>query len=59
MMTATTATTATTKRIEMLTFDDNERVDAMTSAQLENKIWCFNLLKKDDNRDALNLQIRR
>ena len=32
-----TATNATTKRIEMIKSEDNERDDAMTSAQLDKK----------------------
>ena len=61
-----TATSATTKRNEMITSENNERLDAMTLAHLEKKIIKKPVLKKiryfnismtssGNNRDALSL----
>ena len=63
-----TATTDTTERIEMLTSNNNKRVDAMTSAYHKNKmfknfeyfwkrIMMLQPVKWDQNRDALTSQV--
>ena len=53
-----TATSAMKKRMEMITSEDKERVDAMTSAKLENKKFKYSF-QKTERRILLTSQVRR